>query len=150
MWVKVFLLSARHSIIFHIGQMPIFTFKAIFGIFQSDNIVHPYRQHMSSSSHSHPHAVGYKLSKSEILNITVRGRLCNPLRTGRSRLTASGARANANSIRVLTSVNQFRQIQTTWLFFMSLTSSRARKHAIYSYETWSIRGAFFHYCNVVK
>ncbi len=35
MWVNVFLLSARHiGIIFHIGPMPIFTFKAIIGRFR--------------------------------------------------------------------------------------------------------------------
>ncbi len=91
------------------------------------------------------HPVSYKLSKSEIVNITVWGRLWNPLTAGRSRLTASGAHVNTNSVRVLTSVNQFWQIQTMWLFFMNLTTSHARKH-----EKWLIRKTVFHYCNVVK
>ncbi len=56
------------------------------------------------------------LSKSEIVNITVQGRLRNPLPAGHSHLTASSARSNANSVRVLTSVNQFGWIQKTWLF----------------------------------
>ncbi len=44
MQVNVFLLSASHiGIIFHIGLMLIFTFKAIIGrfLYWSDNIVHP-------------------------------------------------------------------------------------------------------------
>ncbi len=87
----------------------------------------------SPTTRHHP-VTAYKLSKSEIINITVWKRLRNPLMPGRSCLTANGARANTNSVHVLTLGNQFRQIQTMWLFFMSLTSSRTRNHAIYSYE----------------
>ncbi len=60
----------------------------------------------------------YTLSKSEIVNITVRGRMRNPLPARHSSqriwssLTASGACANTNSICVLTSFSKLVIVNT--------------------------------------